>query len=181
VGVRFIDRTLVGEACVGGGPEIAHIELVVGPRGSPVELAFVQGLAHPTRGHTPLLALIAPNLMAKPATLMVPKATIRHRRQLSLFFGAAQAGVARAVAHTVASGLIDAGQAEDVFIIASCVVLPEASDEDLVFSWNYEATRTALGRALRGEPSVYQVLEEEDRVVHPEYPRSGATGSGKRG
>lgn len=166
-----IDRTLVGESCVGELPEIAHIELVLGPRGSPVEAAFVQALALPTAGHTPLFAVIAPNLMPKPATLMVPKATIRSGRQLPLIFGAAQTAIGRAVADTVAEGLIPAAEAEDLFVIVSCVVVEEARDADRVYRWNYEATRTALRRAITGEPTVARVLAEKDQAVHPEYPR----------
>ena len=35
-----IDRMLVGEALVGDGNEVAHIDLIIGPRGSPAETAF---------------------------------------------------------------------------------------------------------------------------------------------
>lgn len=69
------DGILIGEALVGEGPEIAHIDLVIGPKGCCVEQAFVSSLASPAMGHTPLLAVLEPNLPAKPATLMVNKVT----------------------------------------------------------------------------------------------------------
>ena len=74
------ESVLIGEALVGEGPEIAHIDLVIGPKGSSVEQAFVSALASPARGHTPLLAVLEPNLPAKPSTLMVNKVTIKRRR-----------------------------------------------------------------------------------------------------
>ncbi len=49
--------TLIGEALVGEGPEVAHIDLVIGSKGSAVEQAFVNSLASPAMGHTPLLAV----------------------------------------------------------------------------------------------------------------------------
>ncbi|NQS73841.1 MAG: aldehyde-activating protein, partial [Methanoculleus sp.] len=63
-------HALIGEALVGEGPEVAHIDLVIGEKGSSVEQAFVAALASPARGHTPLLAVLTPNIPAKPPTLM---------------------------------------------------------------------------------------------------------------
>jgi 5,6,7,8-tetrahydromethanopterin hydro-lyase len=91
------DSILIGEALVGEGPEIAHIDLVIGPKGSYVEQAFVSALASPAKGHTPLLAVLEPNLPAKPFTLMVNKVTIKGAGQAILIFGPAQAAVAKAV------------------------------------------------------------------------------------
>ncbi|NOQ47642.1 MAG: aldehyde-activating protein, partial [Methanococcoides sp.] len=36
-----ITTSLIGEALVGEGPEIAHIDIVIGTKGSPVETAFM--------------------------------------------------------------------------------------------------------------------------------------------
>jgi len=69
--------TLVGEALVGVGAEVAHIDLVIGKKGGAVEQAFVAALASPAKGHTPLLAVLAPNMPTKPPTLIVNKVTIK--------------------------------------------------------------------------------------------------------
>ena len=45
-----IDRVLVGEALVGEGNELAHIDLIMGPRGSPAEFAFCSTLTNQKRG-----------------------------------------------------------------------------------------------------------------------------------
>ena len=99
-------ETLVGEALVGEGNEVAHIDLAIGSKGGPFETAFLTALAQPESQHTPLLAVLAPNLMAKPATLIVNKVSIKNASQATLMFGPAQAAVARAVTDSVADGII---------------------------------------------------------------------------
>ena len=63
----------VGEALVGEGNEIAHIDLLIGKKEGPVGLAFANALANQSAGHTNLLAVLTPNLIAKPATILVIK------------------------------------------------------------------------------------------------------------
>ena len=65
-----IDRMMVGESLVGEGNEVAHIDLIIGPRGSPVETAFANALTNNKDGFTSLLAVVAPNLLTKPATIL---------------------------------------------------------------------------------------------------------------
>ena len=47
-----IDRMLVGEALVGDGNEVAHIDLIIGPRGSAAETAFANTLTNQKEGLT---------------------------------------------------------------------------------------------------------------------------------
>ena len=74
----------VGESLVGDGNEVAHIDLLIGPRGSPVESAFCDALTNNKDGFTSLLALIAPNLPCKPNTILYNKVTIK---VVNTFFG----------------------------------------------------------------------------------------------
>ena len=71
-----INKVLVGESLVGDGNEVAHIDLVIGPRGSAAETAFCNSLSNNKDGFTSLLAVVAPNLPAKPNTVMFNKVTI---------------------------------------------------------------------------------------------------------
>ena len=78
--MAVIDKVLVGEGLVvteGGDNEIAHIDLIMGPRGSAVEDAFCNTLCNNKDGFTSLLAVCAPNLPTKPATVMFNKVTIK--------------------------------------------------------------------------------------------------------
>ncbi|MDO8055955.1 MAG: formaldehyde-activating enzyme, partial [Candidatus Hermodarchaeota archaeon] len=42
---------LVGEALVGKGAEIAHIDLLIGEKSGPVGTAFAQGMTNVSHGH----------------------------------------------------------------------------------------------------------------------------------
>ncbi|MBW6517702.1 MAG: formaldehyde-activating enzyme [ANME-2 cluster archaeon] len=158
---------MIGEALVGDGPEIAHIDLVIGPKGGPVETAFMNSLAMPRQGHTPLLAVLEPNLQPKPATLIVNKVTIKNAQQAILMFGAAQAAVAKAVMDSVEAGIINKGDAEDVVIIVSIFIEWDANDKAKIYEYNYEATKLAIERAMKGEPSVDEALSRKDQASHP--------------
>lgn len=161
------EHLLIGEALVGEGPEVAHIDLVVGKKGSSVEQAFVTALASPARGHTPLLAVLTPNIPAKPATLMVNKVTIRNAGQALLIFGPAQAAVAKAVVDSVAEGIIPGAEADNLLIIASVFIEWDAADKKKIYDWNYEATKLAIRRAVAGEPKMQEVLAQKDTAKHP--------------
>ena len=160
-------RSMIGEALVGDGNEIAHIDLVIGPRGGPVEIAFMNSLAMPREGHTPLLAVLEPNLQPKPCTLMVNKVTIRDANQAVLMFGAGQAAVAKAVIDSVEEGVIAKSDAEDLLIIVSVFIHWEAKDKQKIYDYNYEATKLAIKRAITGEPSVGEALARKDKAKHP--------------
>ncbi|NYT00952.1 MAG: bifunctional 5,6,7,8-tetrahydromethanopterin hydro-lyase/3-hexulose-6-phosphate synthase [Methanocellales archaeon] len=158
---------LLGEALVGEEPEIAHIDLIIGDKKGPVGMAFANAISHMSAGHTPLLAVIRPNLPTKPSTLVVPKVTVQNLEQAAQVFGPAQTAVAKAVADTVEEGLIPKGKAEDLVIMVSVFVHPEAEDYSKIYRYNYGATKLAIQRAMEGFPSVDKVIYEKDRSTHP--------------
>lgn len=157
---------LVGEALVGEEPEIAHIDLAIGKKNSTVGQAFINSLAHPTRGHTPILAVIRPNLPVKPSTLVVPKVTIRNLEDADKIFGPAQSAIAKAVADVVEEGIIPREKAEDMVIIVSVFIHPRGKDYSRLYRYNYGATKLAIRRAIEKFPSVNKVLEEKDKAMH---------------
>ena len=161
------DSVLIGEALVGEGPEIAHIDLVIGPKGSYVEQAFVNALASPAKGHTPLLAVLEPNLPAKPFTLMVNKVTIKGGGQAVLMFGPAQAAVAKAVIDCVAEGTLPLELAEELMIIVSVFLEWDAKDKKKIYEYNYQATKLAIERAAAREPKPAAILAKRDSAKHP--------------
>ena len=162
-----IDRLLVGEALVGDGNEVAHIDLIMGPRGSSAEIAFVNALTNNKDGFTGLLAVVAPNLMVKPATVLFNKVTIEDARQAVQMFGPAQYAVAKAVADCVADGLIPMEEADDIFICVGVFIHWDASDDARIQTFNYEATRLAITRAIGGAPSPVEAVTQRDTARHP--------------
>lgn len=157
----------IGEALIGNGNEIAHIDLVIGDKNGPVGAAFVNNMSNLSLGHTPLLSVVRPNLMTKPATLIVPKVSVRCLDDANKIFGPAQTAVGRAVADAVEEGILPKEDAEDMVLIISVFIHPEASDYRKIYQYNYGATKLALRRAMEGYPSVNKVLAEKDRGAHP--------------
>lgn len=162
-----INKLLVGESLVGDGNEVAHIDLLIGPRGSAAELAFANALVNNKDGFTTLLAVVAPNLLAKPNTILFNKVTIKGAKQAVQLFGPAQHGVAKAVANSVAEGIIPLAEADDLFISVGVFIHWDASDDKKIQDYNYQATKEALARAIRGEPKASEVVARRNDVKHP--------------
>jgi 5,6,7,8-tetrahydromethanopterin hydro-lyase len=162
-----INKVLVGESLVGDGNEIAHIDLLIGPRGSAVEAAFCNSLTNNKDGFTSLLAVIAPNLPCKPNTVMFNKVTIKGAKQAVQMFGPAQYAVAKAVQDSVAEGVIPAAEADDLFICVGVFIHWEAEDDKKIQDFNYRATKEAIARAIAGEPKAAEATKKRDSVKHP--------------
>jgi bifunctional enzyme Fae/Hps len=158
---------LIGESLVGEGNEVAHIDLMIGDKNGPVGQAFANGMTSLSAGHTPLLAVIRPNLPPKPHTLIVPKVTVKNMEDTGKIFGPAQAAVAKAIADSSEEGIIPADKLDDWVIICSVFVHPQATDYRKIYQYNYGATRMALQRALKKYPSLEKIIYDKDRAKHP--------------
>lgn len=162
-----ISKVMVGESLVGDGNEVAHVDLLIGPRGSPVETAFCNALTNNKDGFTSLLAVIAPNLQCKPNTLLFNKVTIKGAKQAVQMFGPAQFAVAKAVQDSVAEGIIPADEADDLFICVGVFIHWEAEDDAKIQQYNYQATKEAIQRAIAGTPTAAEATGKRDQVKHP--------------
>ena len=162
-----INRVMVGESLVGDGNEVAHIDLIIGPRGSAAERAFTRTLTSQRKGVNGLLAVVAPNLMTKPATVMFNKVTIKNGRQAVQMFGPAQRGISMAVMDCVADGTIPQAEADDVFICVGVSIDHKADNDRKIQEWNYEATKQAIKNAVAGGPKTAEVLAKYKDAIHP--------------
>jgi 5,6,7,8-tetrahydromethanopterin hydro-lyase len=158
---------LIGEALVGEGNEIAHIDLLIGTKTGPVGVAFANALANQSNGHTNLLAVLTPNLAVKPSTVMITKVTIKGMKQAVQMFGPAQYAVAKAVADSVAEGVIPAAVAEDIVIVCGVFIHPAADDNAKILKFNYEATKLAIANAMAGKPTAAEMVAGKDAAKHP--------------
>jgi 5,6,7,8-tetrahydromethanopterin hydro-lyase len=161
----------IGEALVGDGNEVAHIDLLIGSKDGPVGHAFANALAGQKQGHSNLLAVLTPNLVCKPATVLITKVTIKHAPQAVQMFGPAQAAVAKAVADCVAAGVIPRSQAEDLVIVCGVFIHWDAKDDNKIYQYNYEATKLSIERAMKGEPKIDEILAKKDSAKHPFSPK----------
>ena len=158
---------LIGESLLGEGNEVAHIDLMIGDKNGPIGQAFANGMTQLSAGHTPVLAVIRPNLPPKPHTLIVPKVTIKNMEDTGKIFGPAQAAVAKAIADSVEEGVIPPNKLDSWVIICSVFIHPKATDFRKIYQYNYGATKMALKRALKKYPTLEKIIYEKDRAKHP--------------
>lgn len=171
-----ITKTLVGEALYIENIEgtenldlknVAHIDLLIGPRGSTAEDAFCRTLTDQKQGVNGLLAVAAPNLMVKPNTVMFNKVTIKDGRQAVQMFGPAQRGISVAIMECVEEGIIPLDEADDLFICVGVFIDSKADSDQKIQHWNYLATKQALKNAISGYPTAKDVLENYKKSAHP--------------
>ena len=161
-----INNVRVGESLVGEGNEVAHIDLIMGPRGSAAETAFCNTLCNNKDGFTSLLAVASPNVPAKPNTVMFNKVTMKHANQAVQMFGPAQRAVAMAVIDSVEDGTIPADEADDLFVCVGVFIHWEAADDAKIQDYNYTATKEAIERAVAGTPTAAAVIQQKG-TEHP--------------
>src|SRR6187401_1470819 len=162
-----ISGVCVGESLVGDGNEVAHVDLLIGPRGSAVETAFCNALTNNKDGFTSLLAVVAPNLLTKPNTILFNKVTIKGAKQAVQMFGPAQYAVAKAVADSVADGTVPADEADNLFICVGVFIHWEAADDKKIQEYNYKAVKESIQRAVSGSPKASEVVAQRKNVKHP--------------
>ena len=157
----------IGESLVGEGNEVAHIDLVIGSKTGPAGAAFCNALTNNKDGFTTLLAVVAPNLAAKPDTILFNKVTIKGAAQAVQMFGPAQAAVARAVVDSVESGVIPRDKADDYCVLVGVFIHWDAKDDQKIYDYNYQATKESIQRALAHKPSVSEVIADAKSAKHP--------------
>jgi 5,6,7,8-tetrahydromethanopterin hydro-lyase len=148
-------------------------EILIGSVDGPVGQAFANMLGQ-TAGHTRMFAIRACNQMVRPATLMVPKVTIKNSAYVNLFGGVVQSATADAVLDCVIEGIIARDHVHRLCIISliwidpQCATDPNLDEKDL-YRTNYEATRLAIRRALNDEPSVEELIANRHKIKHDMY------------
>ena len=161
----------LGESLVGDGNEVAHIDLIIGSKSGPAGTAFCNALANNKDGFTTLLAVVAPNLAAKPDTILFNKVTIKGAKQAVQMFGPAQAAVSRAVVDSLESGVIPKDKADDYCVLVGVFIHWDASDDAKIYDYNYRATKEAIQRALANKPSAAEVIAGSKTAKHPFSPK----------
>ena len=163
----------IGEALVAGGPvgTAAEPEVAIGEMSGPMGVAFANLLGDQVKGHTRVLALLNTDVMVRPATIMVSKVTVKDSKYTNILMGTVQAAVANGVLDAVRSGDIPKEKANDLGIIVSVWLNPMVTeqkdlDHQVLFNIHREATAKAIRKAMRNEPSIDWLLENQDKIVH---------------
>lgn len=148
-------------------------EILIGTVDGPVGHAFANMMGQ-TAGHTRMFAIRACNQQVRPATLMVPKVTMKSMAYVDLFGGTVQAATADAVLDCVIEGILPRDQINDLCIVSLVWIDPRcATDSNLdhkdLYRTNYEATKLAIKRALHDEPGIDELIANRNRVRHDMY------------
>jgi 5,6,7,8-tetrahydromethanopterin hydro-lyase len=168
---RIVLRT--GEALIEADQpwSAAEPEVIIGELDGPVGTAMATLLGDQTKGHSRVFAILNSDVQVKPATLMVSKVTVKDNRYTNIFMGTVQAAIANGVLDAVRSGDIPKEKANDLGIIIAVWLDPavlDAADFDpkVLFQTHREATAKALRKAMKQEPSIDWLLENQDKVTH---------------
>ncbi|MCG8324835.1 MAG: formaldehyde-activating enzyme [Thiotrichales bacterium] len=163
----------VGEALVAGGPPgtAAEPEVVLGEMDGPFGTAFANQLADQNKGHSKVLAILNTDIMVRPPTLMVSKVTVNKERYTNILMGTVQGAIANGVLDSVRNGVIPGDKADEIGIIVSVWLNPMVAtaddlDHQILFDIHRKATAQAIEKAMKNEPSIDWLLENQDSITH---------------
>ena len=177
---RIILRT--GEALV-EGPEdymAAEPEVVIGELDGPVGHALAHLIGEQVKGHTKVFAILNSDVQVRPVTVMVSKVTVKDSDYTNILMGTVQAAIAHGVLDAVREGVIPREKVNDLGIIYSVWLDPAVTkvddlDHRALFEIHREATAKVIRKAMRHEPSIDWLLENQDKVQH-DYHQLGLDG-----
>ena len=168
---RIVMRT--GEALVEGAEDYlaAEPEVVIGELDGPVGHALANLIGDQVKGHSRVFAILNSDVQVKPATVMVSKVTVKSGKYTNILMGTVQAAIAHGVLDAVRSGDIPRDKVDDLGIIYSVWLDPAVVDEDeldhqALFAVHREATAKVIRKAMRREPTIDWLLENQDKVTH---------------
>jgi 5,6,7,8-tetrahydromethanopterin hydro-lyase len=159
----------LARALKGPAVNLAHINVLVGPRSGPAGQAFSNALASPSAGHAPFVVIVQPGVPAKPLTLYVNKAPIVGEFHGNATWGASQAGIAKAVSESLEDGTLPPEAENDWVVVSANWVNPATDDLDAVFRNNYLAAKSAIKAAMLGLPRKEDVFAAAREVSKPLY------------
>jgi 5,6,7,8-tetrahydromethanopterin hydro-lyase len=178
---RIILRT--GEALVEGSEDylVAEPEVVIGELDGPVGNALANLIGGQVKGHTKVFAILNSDVQVRPATIMVSKVTVKNSAYTNILMGTVQAAIANGVLDAVRAGDIPKDKVNDLGIIYSvwldpAVLKVDKVDHKALFDVHREATAKVIKKAMRGEPTIDWLLENQEKVEHY-YHQQGLEGN----
>jgi formaldehyde-activating enzyme len=170
---RIILRT--GEALVEGEKDYlcAEPEVVIGELDGPVGQALAQLIGDQVKGHTRVFAILNSDVQVRPTTIMVSKVTVKEARYTNILMGTVQAAIANGILDAVRTGDIPKDKVNDLGIIysvwldPSVLKLPKKEvDHAALFQVHREATAKVIRKAMRHEPGIDWLLENQEKIQH---------------
>lgn len=156
--VRLIDRLLVGEALVGNGAEVAHVTVVMGPRGSAAEASFCSSLTTREDHFIACRAALSADLPRIPNVVLFNTLPIKTPEHERLLRGPAYQAISKALTDCVNLGVLPQVDIDDIFLCVGVFLHSTAEDEELVRRYNYYAASFAVQRAVTRLPTISDVI-----------------------
>jgi formaldehyde-activating enzyme len=145
-------------------------EVMIGDVKGPVGHAFA-AMAGQVAGHPRMFVIRDLNQMVRPATMMTTKMTVRSTDYVELLGGIVQAATGDAIVDCLIEGLLPKERADELCMIIMVWLDPRcATDQNLdkrdLYRTNYEATKLAIARAMKGEPTVEDLIGNRKAISH---------------
>jgi 5,6,7,8-tetrahydromethanopterin hydro-lyase len=145
-------------------------EVLLGNVKGPVGQAFAS-MAGQVAGHPRMFVIRDLNQQVRPATMMTTKMTVKSEAYVELLGGIVQAATGDAIVDCVAEGILPKRDVNALCMIIMVWLDPRcATDENLdrkdLYRTNYEATKLAIARAVKGEPTIDELIENRKTVQH---------------
>jgi formaldehyde-activating enzyme len=164
---------LIGEGWSGTDPNGAHVNVVLGVRGTPTAAALLTTFTSPAPGHAPILVVVGEDKdhyePVWPPTIMINKETALEATHQKMTWGAAQLGIAQGVLDAVAEELIPCSG--DLTVFVAIYIDPSAHDETAVRVASRAATLKGVRTARdgRSKEDAAALVERRDSVTSPFY------------
>jgi 5,6,7,8-tetrahydromethanopterin hydro-lyase len=145
-------------------------EVMIGQVKGPVGHAFA-AMAGQVAGHPRMFVIRDLNQMVRPATMMTTKMTVRSTVYVELLGGIVQAATGDAIVDCLIEGILPKEQADELCMIILVWLDPRcATDAKLdkrdLYRTNYEATKLAISRAMKGEPTIDELIKNRKTITH---------------
>jgi formaldehyde-activating enzyme len=146
-------------------------EVMIGNVKGPVGHAFAS-MAGQVAGHPRMFVIRDLNQQVRPATMMTTKMTVKSEDYVELLGGIVQAATGDAIVDCVAEGIIPKDQIDELCMIIMVWLDPRCAkhqkklDRKDLYRTNYEATKLAISRAMKGEPTADELIANRKSVQH---------------
>ncbi|MCX7898623.1 MAG: formaldehyde-activating enzyme [Methylocystis sp.] len=146
-------------------------EVLIGNVKGPVGHAFA-AMTGQVAGHPRMFVIRDLNQQVRPSTMMTTKMTVKSEDYVELLGGVVQAATGDAIVDCVAEGIIPKDQVDELCMIIMVWLDPRCAkhlkklDRKDLYRTNYEATKLAISRAMKGEPTVDELIKNRKKISH---------------
>ncbi|WP_407051407.1 formaldehyde-activating enzyme [Methyloraptor flagellatus] len=145
-------------------------EVLIGSVRGPVGQAFASMMGQ-VQGHTRMFVVRDLNQQVRPATMMTTKATIQSLEYVNLLGGVVQGATGDAIIDCIIEGILPKDGLDDLCMIIMVWLDPRTAedpnlDKQDLYRTNYEATKLAIARAMKNEPSIDTLIANRKTVKH---------------